>query len=142
MGGVSRARRTPAEESDEDEFPEGKVVYRMHRAHERNPAPVKLAKQRALSGEGRLACAVSSFDFSRSYGTLGEGYIECHHTLPLSALARERRTRVEEVALLCSNSHRMVHRARPCGLLPNFPPIISRVRSYFSPPGAVVFPVL
>ena len=32
--------------------------------------------------------------------------------------------------------------AKRIGLLPNFPPIISRVRSYFSPPGAVVFPVL
>src|SRR5208283_833137 len=28
------------------------------------------------------------------------------------------------------------------GLLPNFPPIISRVRRFFRPPGAVAFPVL
>ncbi len=28
------------------------------------------------------------------------------------------------------------------GVLPNFPPIISRVRRLFRPPGAVAFPVL
>lgn len=107
------AQPDAAEETDEEEFPEGKVLYRMHRARERNTKLVRLAKSRALKSSGRLACAACGFDFARSYGSVGEGYIECHHTLPLSQLVSERRTRLEDVALLCSNCHRMAHRRRP-----------------------------
>lgn len=107
------AQPTNAEEPDEDDFPEGRVIYRMHRARERNPALVRLVKARALNSDGRLACAVCRFDFARIYGPPGEGYIECHHTLPLSAAAARTRTRPEHIALLCSNCHRMVHRRRP-----------------------------
>ena len=107
------AEPAAAEEADENEFPEGNVLYRMHRARERNAKLVRLAKGRALKSNGRLACAACRFDFARRYGSVGEGYIECHHTRPLSQLASERRTRLEDVALLCSNCHRMVHRRRP-----------------------------
>jgi 5-methylcytosine-specific restriction protein A len=107
------ARPAAADEPDEDDFPEGKLIYRMHRTRERNPALVRLVKTRALKASGRLACAVCRFDFARTYGSPGEGYIECHHTLPLSAAAGRTRTRAEDIALLCSNCHRMVHRRRP-----------------------------
>jgi predicted HNH restriction endonuclease len=41
------AQPTAGEEADENEFPEGKVLYRMHRARERNAKLVRLAKSRA-----------------------------------------------------------------------------------------------
>jgi len=44
---------------------------------------------------------------------LGEDFIECHHTRPLSELLKERPTRIGEIALVCSNCHRMLHRRRP-----------------------------
>ncbi len=66
-----------------------------------------------MRNEGRLACAVCKFDFAERYGAVGEGYIECHHTLPLSELEGERRTRLVDLALVCSNCHRMLHRKRP-----------------------------
>jgi 5-methylcytosine-specific restriction protein A len=113
--GYPTAAATPisSEEQDEDDFPEGRVLYRMHRARERNQNLVRLVKTRALKRDGRLGCAACGFDFANTYGRLGEGYIECHHTLPLSSLVTERRTRPDDVALLCSNCHRMVHRRRP-----------------------------
>jgi hypothetical protein len=44
---------------------------------------------------------------------LGEDFIECHHTLALSELQEKRPARIDEIALVCSNCHRMIHRRRP-----------------------------
>lgn len=100
-------------EDDEEVFPEGRILYRLHRTRERNRDLVKRAKERAMHRHGRLACVACGFDFAQRYGPLGQGFIECHHTRPLSELLDEHPTRIEDVALVCSNCHRMVHRKRP-----------------------------
>lgn len=100
-------------DEEEQEFPEGKVLYRLHRARERNARLRERAKAAALK-EGRgLGCQVCGFDFQARYGALGSGFIECHHTRPVSELGTRATTRIKDVALLCSNCHRMVHRKRP-----------------------------
>lgn len=96
-----------------DSFPEGIAYERLHTARERNRALVLLAKQRAITRDGRLACQVCDFDFAQTYGEVGRNFIEAHHTVPLSQLDGERNTRVEDLALVCSNCHRMLHRRRP-----------------------------
>jgi len=102
------------EQFDEEEtFPEGRILFRLHRSRERNRNLVKRVKQRAKARHGKLACAACQFDFAATYGSLGDDFIECHHTLPLSELVEERPTRLDEVALVCSNCHRMIHRKRP-----------------------------
>src|SRR5690606_36007995 len=61
-------------------------------------------------------CQACRFDFGKRYGELGEGYIECHHLNPLSENVGAEwsiGTRLEEVTVLCSNCHRMIHRRRP-----------------------------
>jgi 5-methylcytosine-specific restriction enzyme A len=105
-GGVS-------DEEEEEAFPEGRVLYRLHRARERNKRLVRQAKLKAREKYGKLACSVCSFDFAAFYGDLGEGFLECHHTTPLSELPSGRPTRLSEIALVCSNCHRMIHRKRP-----------------------------
>lgn len=102
-----------APEDGEDEFPEGRVLFRAHRSRERSRPLAERAKSLALRKYGRLACQACGFDFEQRYGPLGRGYIECHHTIPVSALQPSSRTKVEDIALLCSNCHRMVHRRRP-----------------------------
>jgi 5-methylcytosine-specific restriction protein A len=94
-------------------FREGRILFRLHRSRERNRKLVKRAKLRAKRENGKLACAACGFDFAAVYGPLGEDFIECHHTRPLSELLEERPTRIDEVALVCSNCHRMLHRRRP-----------------------------
>jgi len=44
---------------------------------------------------------------------LGKDYIECHHTIPVSELPQGAKTRLEDVVLVCSNCHHMIHRKRP-----------------------------
>lgn len=100
-------------EEDEQIFPEGKVLYRIHRVYERNQKLVNLAKERALDTIGVLMCGVCTFDFAWRYGKIGEGFIECHHTVPVSELHSMRGSRLEDVALVCANCHRILHRRRP-----------------------------
>ena len=90
-------------------FPEGRGSYRLHRQIERNRKLVKAAKAKAKQ-EGRLYCWVCDFDFAKCYGDRGEGFIEAHHTIPVSQLGENATTRLEDVAMVCSNCHRMLHR--------------------------------
>ena len=51
------------------------------------------------------------FDFQIVYGDLGKGFIEAHHRTPLSELKGEKTTKLDDLALVCSNCHRMLHKA-------------------------------
>jgi 5-methylcytosine-specific restriction protein A len=102
----------PADEETEVDFPEGRLLFRLHRARERDPRAVAKKKAQAAASTNGLACEVCGFDFGHRYGELGEGFIECHHLRPLADTGPTR-TRAEDLALLCSNCHRMAHRRRP-----------------------------
>ena len=112
-GANSEEGRTPSEENGENEFAEGRVVYRMHRRRERSQRLVAEKKRRVLARGGSLACQACGFDFAARYGDLGEGYIECHHVKPVSELRPGEKTRLSDLALVCANCHRMLHRRRP-----------------------------
>lgn len=102
------------DEPMEDEvLPEGRVLTRLHLFRERNRVLVERKRERTLAKTGRLACEVCDFDFARVYGELGEGFTECHHVVPLSELPDIRRTRLADLAIVCANCHRMLHRTRP-----------------------------
>ena len=97
---------------DENVFPEKLLLSRQHAVRERNRSAVS-AKINAMMGEaGRLACEVCSFDFFAFYGELGRGFAECHHTIPLSEAVFQRKTRLTDLAIVCANYHRMLHRVR------------------------------
>ncbi|MED1471790.1 HNH endonuclease [Bacillus salipaludis] len=98
---------------DDDGFPEGKVKLKQHLVRERNPLVMKLAKERFLQKHGKLFCEVCEFDFQQHYGKLGDGYIEGHHTKPVSEMEDNQETKVEDIVLVCANCHRMLHRKRP-----------------------------
>ena len=99
-------------DDDEDIGREGRILYRLHRVRERNSSLVKKAKEIALKKDGTLNCAVCGFNFSRIYGDLGHGYIECHHTKPISEYSDVSETKLSDLVLVCSNCHRMLHRNR------------------------------
>lgn len=91
-------------------YPEGARSYRLHRHVERSGALPGQAKARKLAQTGRLDCDVCGFNFSATYGELGADYMEAHHTVPVSSVPEPAITRIEDVALVCSNCHRMLHR--------------------------------
>jgi len=101
------------EDKVEEEFPEGKVFERMHKVKERNAKVVSLAKKRFYDKHQRFFCQVCEFDFEKVYGEIGKEFIEAHHTIPVSELLPASKTRVKDIALVCSNCHSMLHRRRP-----------------------------
>lgn len=101
------------EPDDGEEAEEGRILTRLHRTRERNRQLVEKRKAKALQENGSLRCEACSFDFSARYGERGGGFIECHHTKPLSALSPGEKTKLDELALLCANCHRMIHVRRP-----------------------------
>jgi len=112
--------RTKADELDQNlpsvrsGFPEGKLKERLHLSRERNRELVLKAKLLAKNRYGCLKCACCGFDFFATYGEVGKGFIEAHHTKPVSTLHENGgETKIEDIALVCSNCHRMLHRKRP-----------------------------
>jgi ssDNA-binding Zn-finger/Zn-ribbon topoisomerase 1 len=102
-----------AQELEEDVFPEGRIFYRKHRQRERSKQLVEKAKARRKEQVSVLICDVCEFNFSARYGKVGTDYIECHHTKPISELKENEGTKLEDIALVCANCHRMLHRKRP-----------------------------
>ncbi|MDQ1638736.1 MAG: 5-methylcytosine-specific restriction enzyme [Pyrinomonadaceae bacterium] len=94
------------------QFREGRLLFGLHKWRERNLTVVRRKKREALAAFGKLACEVCGFDFSEFYGSIGDGYAECHHVLPLSATDATRRTRLADLAIVCANCHRMLHRSQ------------------------------
>lgn len=96
--------------ADEESALEGRLLHRLHIQRERAPGLVRRKKEQALVRDGALRCEVCDFDFFATYGELGVGFIECHHRVPLSELNTQRTTRLRDLALVCANCHRMLHR--------------------------------
>lgn len=92
---------------------EGTARLVTHLCRERNRAIVEAKKATILKVKGHLCCEVCNFDFSATYGALGEGFCEVHHLVPLSASSDSVATTLDDLAILCSNCHRIIHRADP-----------------------------
>lgn len=54
-------------------------------------------------------CQVCGVNFERVYGERGKGFIEIHHTKPVSSYDGEHEVRLEDLVALCSNCHSMIH---------------------------------
>ena len=101
------------EQDDDMEFKEGKILTRVHQVRERNPSVVRKKKKEVLDKKGKLECEACGFDFFSVYGDLGYGFAECHHTVPVSELGENQRTKFSDLVILCANCHRMIHKSKP-----------------------------
>lgn len=91
------------------EAEEGGIVLKLHKRRERDRKLIK-AKLQAAAAVAAMSCEVCGFDFRATYGALGDGYIEVHHLNPVHLLKPGMKTRLDDLALLCANCHRMAHR--------------------------------
>lgn len=95
------------------EFPEGKIAERLHKSRERSSKVITAAKNNFKLKHGSLHCQVCEFDFEKEYGEIGADFIEGHHTIPVSEMKENHMTSPKDIALLCANCHRMIHKKRP-----------------------------
>src|SRR5712692_3379844 len=115
-----RARRKfvgleAVDENPEKIFKEGRVLaqFKKHIWIERHGSVPKHAKEIRLKSDPQLHCDVCGFSFVENYGEIGAEFIEAHHKIPLGRIRRERNTKIRDIALVCSNCHRMLHRSNP-----------------------------
>lgn len=90
----------------EIEAAEGRRRLRIHLGRERSKKLINAFKA-SLS---RFACEACGTDMGEVYGALGEGYIEAHHRVPVATLKDGEKTKVSDLAALCPNCHRVIHR--------------------------------
>lgn len=86
---------------------EGKSRAIVSRVRERSPR----LRGAALEIHGYV-CQVCGFDFEETYGAWGRGFAEVHHVQELGAAPSEG-VEVDpstDLAVVCSNCHRMIHR--------------------------------
>ena len=98
---------------EEKPFFEGRTLFVIHKMQERNLHIVNQKKYIALSTIGALSCEACDFDFQKYYGPIGKGFIECHHNIPISQIKMESEIRLNDLSLICSNCHSIVHYSRP-----------------------------
>lgn len=92
----------------EAEYFEGARAKRYTNYYERDSR----LRVRTISVHG-TRCMACGFDFEERYGRHGAGFIEVHHLRPVSKL--KRKTKIDpktDMAVVCSNCHRMIHRKR------------------------------
>lgn len=94
----------------ENEYFEGERKKRFSNYYERNPK-LRIA---AIEIHG-LKCKVCGFDFEKVYGNHGAGFIEVHHLKPVSSLSESTAVcPINDMTVVCSNCHRMLHRNKDC----------------------------
>ena len=107
------AELEPVVEDDMVEAEEGRLLTALHVRRERSKKLIDARKKQALRLSGELRCECCDLNFAERYGDRGEGFIEVHHIRPVFTLVEGSRTHVDDLALVCSNCHRMIHRKSP-----------------------------
>ncbi len=102
----------PPTEDDLEGVDEGGLAMRQHLVRERDRG-LRKRKIESVRKIGRpIECEACGFDFGFVYGEHGRDYCEVHHRTPLHE-SGPTSTKLDDLALLCANCHRMIHRRHP-----------------------------
>lgn len=96
-------------DDDEPVSIEGLSKLAIHMRYERDSKLIRKIKEDAIKLNPMLNCEVCGFSFFEKYGVLGQGFIEAHHKKPLNE-TKETKTTKDNIALVCSNCHKMIHK--------------------------------
>ena len=78
-------------------------------AYERNPN----ARKMCIAHWGSQ-CSVCGFDFSKTYGSIGSGFIHVHHLVPVAEIRKSYQVNpVDDLRPVCPNCHAMLHTSNP-----------------------------
>jgi hypothetical protein len=92
---------------------EGNRRLVKHFRQERDPGLVKRKKSSSKVTNGGLVCEGCSTNSKDAYPGLKNDPWEVHHRLPLSGNKKPTTTKLKDLAILCPNCHRSIHRTRP-----------------------------
>lgn len=133
--GIWRFRKWPTsvlptaalnEERDHYEAIEGGLVPSVHLRRERDPKLI--AKFKASLDDPR--CETCTMNFTEVYGSIGADYIEAHHKTPIALMVEGATTKIDDLAALCPNCHRIIHK--------NYPMSVEQLAAVLAEPGSFV----
>lgn len=95
------------EKVHEDDYAhiENRQVVQQHLARERNRTLAAQCHRR-----DNYRCQVCEMTFREVYGDIGKAYAETHHIVPLSRLTDTVESSLNDLATVCANCHRMLHK--------------------------------
>jgi len=114
-------------EHEETLFYEGDKQAKLHIHTERDPRIVKAKKNQFKAMHNALYCEACYFNFENCYGLRGVNYAQVHHLKPLSELDSKSLIHLNDLAILCSNCHSMIHRKKPWLSLESLKKIIQHI---------------
>lgn len=92
-----------------EKFSEGSVKQVLVNFYERDPK----ARKKCLEHYG-LNCIICGFNFAKTYGKLGEGFIHVHHLRQISEIGEKYEVDpIKDLRPVCPNCHAMIHRSSP-----------------------------
>jgi 5-methylcytosine-specific restriction protein A len=91
------------------EFTEGAVKQVTINAYERNSE----ARTACIAKFGAI-CQVCDFDFKKTYGEIGKGFIHVHHKVDLATIGESYQIDpINDLIPVCPNCHAMLHTEKP-----------------------------
>jgi hypothetical protein len=112
-GYAYRARSASAADLEFQAFEgEPQMVLHLHRERSRELAKAKRDEARRKN-HGLLRCEACGFASEATYPTTALDVYEVHHRAKLSTAASGRVSSLEDLAVLCANCHRAIHRTTP-----------------------------
>jgi predicted HNH restriction endonuclease len=92
---------------------EGRLVNVNSKVRQRSKRLREFAIKYYSNEDGTISCVACGFEGSTCYGESAKGLIEIHHKKPIAlkgSIIKPLKEAVKDVAPLCANCHRMVHR--------------------------------
>jgi 5-methylcytosine-specific restriction enzyme A len=101
--------REPYIDDEDIEFVEGRLLTEIHKRRERHPS-LRRKLLAARRSRGRLSCDICGLICKVADSDYHDAVFEAHHVRPLS-MGITKSTKLVDLALLCANCHRLIHRA-------------------------------
>jgi 5-methylcytosine-specific restriction endonuclease McrA len=107
VASAQRKGKSKGNEDNRDIYPrkENRKVVALHVRRERSGWLATQCKER-----DNYTCTVCGFYFPDYYGSQGHAFAEAHHLVPLSKVKKCVMTKIDDLATVCANCHRMLHR--------------------------------
>jgi len=99
---------------------EGNPRLFFHIRRERDPTLARAKRDAMRRPDGQLACEACGFVVPSVYPGLSGDVCEVHHRRPLAEAAEAIATRLQDLAVLCPNCHRAIHRTDPLMSIEDF----------------------
>ena len=92
---------------------EGGRALATHLRRERSRQLTEAKRRTQIAEQGQLQCEGCDLTAAQLPKKIGEACFEVHHRAPLGSMLAASATKLNDLAILCANCHRLIHRTNP-----------------------------